>query len=81
MGGLCGQGGDSWGPGETWGEGGQLPGPEDTRGLGGMVWKAAAQGQGPLGFGGDKGCPKHLLPALRENRAMQGVAATSGSCP
>lgn len=81
MEGLCGQGGDSWGPGETWGEGGQLPGPEDTRGLGGIVWKAAAQGQGPLGFGGDEGRPKHLLPALRENRAMQGVAATSGSCP
>lgn len=27
------------------------------------------------------GCPRHLLPALQGDRAMQVVAVTSGSCP
>lgn len=64
-------------PGKTQSRGG----PEDTHGLGKMVWNAAAQGQGPSGVGGDKGCPRHLLPALQEDRTMQVVAATSGSRP
>lgn len=75
--GLHDQGGNPWGPGKTWGEGGS----EDTQHLGVMVWKAAAQGQGLSEVGGDKGCPRHLLLTLQEDRAMQAVAAISGSCP